>query len=126
MYMEAIDAIINSVKDRFEQPGFQVFGQVEQLLLKSIRKNSAVDEMETLQANFKGDYDPNFLMTELELLPVLSGSSNQSTLEMSSKSSKSLSYEKPGLIRNAVVIIKIVLTNGATSATPERSFPMLR
>ena len=124
--MEAIDAIINSVKDRFEQPGFQVFGQVEQLLLKSIRKNSAVDEMETLQANFKGDYDPNFLMTELELLPVLSGSSNQSTLEMSSKSSKSLSYEKPGLIRNAVVIIKIVLTNGATSATPERSFPMLR
>ena len=124
--MEAIDAIINSVKDRFEQPGFQVFGQVEQLLLKSIRKNSAVDEMETLQANFKGDYDPNFLMTELELFPVLSGSSNQSTLEMSSKSSKSLSHEKPGLIRNAVVIIKIVLTNGATSATPERSFPMLR
>ena len=45
MYMKAIDTIINSIKDRFEQLGFKVFGQVEQLLLKSIKKDSAVGEI---------------------------------------------------------------------------------
>ena len=34
MYMEAVDDIINSIKNRFEQQGFKVFRQVEQLLLK--------------------------------------------------------------------------------------------
>ena len=38
IYTEAIDVIISSVKDRFDQPAFKVFGQVEQLLLKSIKK----------------------------------------------------------------------------------------
>ena len=32
MYMETLDAIINSIKGRFKQPGFKVFCQVEQLL----------------------------------------------------------------------------------------------
>ena len=35
IYNEAIDSIITSIQDRFEQPGFKVFGQVEQLFLKS-------------------------------------------------------------------------------------------
>ena len=69
MYMKAIDAIINSTKDRFEQLGFKVFGQVEQLLLKSIKKDSAVGEINP--SSFKANYDPNSLMVELELLPVI-------------------------------------------------------
>ena len=31
IYNEAIDTIINSIQDRFEQPGFKVFGQVMEL-----------------------------------------------------------------------------------------------
>ena len=67
--MKVIDAIINSIKDRFEQLGFKVFGQVEQLLLKSIKKDSAVGEINP--SSFKGNYDPSSLMVELELLPVI-------------------------------------------------------
>ena len=55
-----------------EQPSFKVFLRVEQLLLNSMGKDSIVDEIETFYANFKGDYDPNYLMAELELLPVSS------------------------------------------------------
>ena len=72
MYIEATDAIISSIKDRFEQPGFKVF---EQLLLKSIKKNSVVDEIKTLQVNFKGNYDPKSYMAEFEPLPVTCGES---------------------------------------------------
>ena len=49
VYMETIDAIINLIKDRLEQTGLHVFGQVEQQLFKSIMKDSVVDEMETLK-----------------------------------------------------------------------------
>ena len=75
MYMKVTDAITNSIKWRFEQPEFKVFGQVEKLLLKSIRKNSVVNEIETLQAKFGGDYAPNSLMAELGILTTISGES---------------------------------------------------
>ena len=51
---------------------------------------------------------------------------NQSTLEVSHKGIQLLSREKRKLIRNVVLIARLVLTNGATSATPERSFSTLR
>lgn len=73
MHMEAINGINNTIKDKFKQPGFKVFGQGEQLLLKSIRKDSVVDEIENLVSNFKGGYDLNSLIVELELCPVISG-----------------------------------------------------
>lgn len=73
MHMEAINGINNTIEDKFKQPGFKVFGQGEQLLLKSIRKDSVVDEIENLVASFKGGYDLNSLIVELKLCPVISG-----------------------------------------------------
>lgn len=34
MYFQALDAIVNAINDRFDQPGLIKFGDVEQLLLK--------------------------------------------------------------------------------------------
>ena len=42
------------------------------------------------------------------------------------KVSKSLSGEKHMLVRNCVIITRIILTTSATSAPPDRSFSMLR
>ena len=56
IYSEAIDNIINSIQKRFEQPGFKVFGQVEQLFLKSINKEDHSDEIMTVESIFLGDY----------------------------------------------------------------------
>ena len=118
--MEAIEANINSVKESFEQPGFKVFGQVEQLLLKLIRNDSVVDEIEALRANFQCYYDPNSLMVELELLPVICGESQPINLGDVVKVIQSLSHEECELIRNVLVIIRIVLTKRA------RLFSVLR
>lgn len=56
-----------------------MFGQVE--LLELIMNDSFVDETETLQANYKGDHEPN-----LNYFQSFVVSPNQSTLEMPSKS----------------------------------------
>ena len=91
-----------------------------------ISKDSAVEKIGTLQANFEGDYGTNSPMAELELLPVNYGESQLIKLEYAVKFIQSLSHEKRELIRNVVVIIRINLTNGETSATPARSFSILR
>ena len=56
IYNEAIDIIINSIQDRFEQPGFKVFGQVEHFFLKSVKKDDHSDEIMTVESTFRGDY----------------------------------------------------------------------
>ena len=71
IYNEAIDAIVNSICDRFEQPGFKTFGQVDQLFLKAIKKESFEDEMKVIEQNFNGDYDPDSLQSELAFLSTM-------------------------------------------------------
>ena len=68
---ESIDTIINLIQDKFEQPGFKVFGQVEQLFLKSVNKEDHSDEITTVESTFRGDYDHDLLITERQLLPAL-------------------------------------------------------
>lgn len=125
IYYEALDSIVNAIKDRFDQPTFKLFAQVEQLFLKAVAKQDVTDELKVLETHFKGDYDAESLTAELQLLPTIF-EFEPINLEEVVKVLKSLSREKRMLIRNCVTIIRIILTAGATSATPERSFSMLR
>ena len=61
IYFEAIDVIVSSIKERFEQPAFKIFTEVEQLLLKSISKKPAEEEMKTVKASFCDDFDDQSL-----------------------------------------------------------------
>ena len=49
-----------------------MFGQVEQLFLKSVNKEDHSDEITTVESTFRGDYDHDLLITERQLLPSLS------------------------------------------------------
>ena len=71
IYTNALDAIINSIKDRFDQPGFQIFSNIEDLLLKAIKGVDYSSQKEALAETYKGDYDDFVLSSELNLLPCL-------------------------------------------------------
>ena len=71
IYFEAIDVIVSSIKERFEQPAFKIFTEMGQLLLKSISKKPAEEEMKTVKASFCDDFDDQSLPCELELLPTI-------------------------------------------------------
>ena len=120
IYFEAIDVIVSSIKERFEQPAFKIFTEVEQLLLKSISKKPAEEEMKTVKASFCDDFDDQSLPCELELLPAIFHGFKPVNFSDVVDVIQSVSNEKRKLIKN--VIIRLVLTMGATSATPERSF----
>ena len=127
IYFEALDAIVNAINDRFDQPAFELFSQVEQLFLKSVKRQGVTDELKMVEKHFKNDYDEESFITELQQLPTIFEEEcppiNQ---EVIVKVIKSFAPERRELIQNVATVIKIILTNGATSATPERSFSMLR
>ena len=126
IYFEAIDVIVSSIKERFEQPGFKIFTEVEQLLLKSISKKPAEDELQTVKTSFRDDFDDQSLPYELELLPTIFSGFKPVKFSDVVDVIQSLSNEKRKLIKNVVIIIRLILTRGATSATPERSFSTMR
>ena len=125
IYTKAIDTIINSIQDRFEQPRLNVFGQVEQLFLKSVNKEDHSGEIMTIESTFCGDYDHDSLI-RLQLLPDIFDDCEPVNFGDIVKGVQLLSHEKRKLIRNDFLIARIVLTNGATSDTSERSFSTLR
>ena len=71
IYFEAPDGIVNAINDRFDQPAFELFSQVEQLFLKSVKKQDVTDELKIVEKHFKNDYDEESLITELQLLPTI-------------------------------------------------------
>ena len=62
----------------------------------------------------------------LQLLPAIFGGCEPVNFRDIVKGIKLLPREKRKLIRNVVLIVRLVLTNGTTSAIPERSFSTLR
>ena len=74
----------------------------------------------------KDDFDHSTLPSELEVLPVVFKSKAPANFADFVQEIRSLSREKRMLIKNVVTIIRLVLTNGATSVTPEQSFSMMR
>ena len=80
----------------------------------------------TIESTFHGDYDHDSLITKIQLLPAVFDDCKPVNFGGIVKGIQLLSREKHKLIRNVVSIARLVLTNGATSATPERSFSTLR
>ena len=103
-----------------------MFGHIEQLFLKSLNKEDHSDEIMTVESTFHRDYDHDSLITELQLLPAIFVDCKPANFGDIVKGIQLSSPEKHKLIRNVVLIVRLVLTNGSSSATPERTFSTLR
>ena len=57
MYFETIDAVHNALKERFEQPNFIFFSNVEQLLLKSINGENYQKEYDDFELVYADDVE---------------------------------------------------------------------
>ena len=71
IYFETLDAITNAITDRFEQPALKRFINVEEMLLKAIKKIDASEEMKIIESDFYGDFNPHKLKSELDILPTI-------------------------------------------------------
>ena len=79
-----------------------------------------------VESTFCRDYNHDSLITELQLLRAIFDDYEQVNFGDIVEDIWLLSREKRKLIRNLVLIARLVLTNGATLATPERSLSTLK
>ena len=126
IYFETLDAITNAITDRFEQPALKRFINVEEMLLKAIKKIDASEEMKIIESDFYGDFNPHKLKSELDILPTIFKQSVPIDFRDICNTLQEMDKEQRPLIENVWTIIRLVLTSGATSATPERSFSLQR
>ena len=125
IYYEALDLLINGIKDRFNQTDFHIYKNCEQLLLKAANKLDYSHELAAVTDFYKTDFHLSNLRSNLEVL-----SANISNNGMPLKLKDIIAYMKQprkGLLLNEVsMLLHLVLVMPATNATSERCFSALR
>ena len=122
--LETFDAIHKALKERFEQPSFIVFSNVEQLLLKSITCESYQKQHDNFVLVYADDVEATAFLSEPLISRTMFESLEPVYFGDIVEKFKTVPPQQRVIINNAITITKIVLTTGATSASPERSFPL--
>lgn len=130
-YYEALDSTITCIRDRFDQPGFQTYRHLQDLLLKSIvDKRTSADDLDYVISFYKGDLDRTTLVTQLDSLRTLVESRyadlNSVTVQTIINLFQDMKSTTLTMFSDIVTIVKLILVMPATNATSERSFSALR
>ena len=128
-FYEAIDLAIHSITDRFDQPGFKVYCNVEQLLLKACSGKDFSNQLSAVCDFFEGDFVSRDLDSELQTLKELYQQELQGEQPRISAIKKvllSLTPAQRDLMSTACKLLQLLLVMPATNATSERTFSALR
>ena len=115
--MDTFHAVI---KNRFDQARFNIFPDVEQLLLKSINGEDYQQELNNFLKIIRDDIDSSALPPELSIISTIWKEKNPAHFHDILSILKAISTNGRLLVKNIITIVKTVLDNGATTATPER------
>ena len=68
IYYEALDLIINCVKERFDLPGYEIYKNLQDIIIKSIKKESYDDSFNVITSLYQSDINPDQLRVHLDTL----------------------------------------------------------
>ena len=54
-YFEALDLIVCSIKECFDQPGYKVYSNLECVLVKAVKKDNYDEELKYIVDFYKGE-----------------------------------------------------------------------
>ena len=74
-YFKAIDLIINSIQDRFNQPGYRMYNSLEILLIKACKQEELDDSLEAVCSFYKDDLTMTFCVHSFKHLVFMFNSS---------------------------------------------------
>ena len=128
-YMEALDLVINFIRERFNQPGYRIYCNLENLLLKAASKDDHSAELQFVLDYYGDDFDCSLLETHLELFTTsisITEDSNQLTLLDIKSHISSLSPRMRSSMSEVCKLLKILMVMPCTNAVSERSASALR
>ena len=129
VYYEALDLSVTSITDRFDQPGFRVYSNVEQLFFKVCTGDVYQNELDAVCTFYKGDLEQRELSAQLEVFKTLykeKAEGEKPSVACLRKILCTLSPSQRALIDVVCRAFQLLLIMPATNATSERSFSAMR
>ena len=131
MYYEALDLATTSITERFDQPGYKVYQNLEALVLKVCRGEKYDEHLDFVCEFYGEDFDKDLLKIQLPLLHALVTEEDQCkdsdlTIHNIVKVLANLSIGQQVALSQIFILMKLLLVMPATNATSERSFSALR
>ena len=71
IYYEALDLVTMGITDRFDQPGYKISLNIEDLILKACQGKQCEEELDFVCTHYKDDVYKYQLQSQLPLLQVL-------------------------------------------------------
>ena len=131
IYYEALDLVIQAVTDRFDQPGYNVYRNLQELFMKACRGEEYEEQLVAVLDIYHGDLCRQELDSQLPLLKPLCEQVCQELGENFSfhdavKVLSGLSVTEGPAFSGVLNVVKLLLVLPATNATSVRSFSALR
>ena len=118
-FYQAIDVLISSVRDRFNQPSFLVFENLESLLIKTFKGEETLAEMKIAREKYATDINMSDLNVELTTFKVLMKDKQIEHSHDLLKDMRLLENPEKKFLVNVCKICRILAVNPASSATAE-------
>ena len=128
-YFEALDNVIMSIRERFDQRDFKIYKNLEELMLKSVRGEETAEILDQVISFYRDDFDPDQLALHLQILrcnfppDMLTPSLCLGDIK---KYFLSLPVNEHALMSEAVTLFKLLLVLPSTNAASERTFSAMR
>ena len=123
VYFEALDLLLNGIKTRFDQPGYRIYTNLENLLLKAASGVDFSSELSSICSFYGSDINRELLETQLTILKT---HAQESSVTSVSSIIDFLNANAPALLSEIATVVKLILVMPATNPLSERSFSALR
>ena len=126
IYFEALDHVIGAIRDRFDQPGYKTYRNLEELVLKACKGESYNAELDTVCSFYGSDLSKAQLEAQLPLLRPLCEGTKEISIQDIVRILARLSSSERLAFSSVWTLMKLLLVMPATNASSERSFSALR
>ena len=127
IYYGALDHVVEAIHDRFNQPGYSTYRNLEELVLKACKGETYDAELDYVCDFYKGDLSRAQLEVQLPLLQALCDTEGISELTIHDvvRILGGLSSAERVAFASVWTAMKLLLVMPATNASSERSFSAL-
>ena len=127
VYYEALDLVIEAITARFNQPGYQIYRNVQDLILNTCKGSPIDQELEFVVNFYQDDLRREQLQAQLMLLHALIAPKlGEVTIPAITQQLSQFSTAEQSAFSQVWILMKLLLVMPATNATSERSFSALR
>ena len=71
IYYEAVDLMVNTIDQRFNQPSFVTYATMEAFLIKVLKSEDCSTELQIIETNYADDVVSGTLKAQLEIFKIL-------------------------------------------------------